>query len=169
MIRYASLASLLLLAACGPSIDNPSNLPKLGKWERESKLVALVANDVWIDRKDAPFQLPPDQTEVKDCFEPTLKSQREINRDMLANTDQMCRLEGLEQKGGLITSTGTCGPTEKSGMTITGTIEFNGVERENYADATVSVLMHVKGREGSSERVRAAYSTKWRRIGDCRS
>ena len=164
----AILATIVLLGGCGPTTDNPGNAPRLGQWQRESKLLALVANDVWIDRADAPFSLPPDKTEIKDCFEPTLKSGKEISSDLLANSQQMCRLETFDEKKGKITSTGTCGPTEKGGMTITGTIEFEGREREEVAEAKVAVNMIVKDRSGTSERVRIAYQNKWTRIGDCK-
>jgi hypothetical protein len=157
-----------LLGGCGPAVDNAGNIPRLGQWQRESKLLALVANDVWIDRKDAPFSLPPDSTETKNCFEPTLKSGKEVNSDLLANSQQLCRLETFEEKEGKLTSTGTCGPKDKDGMTVTGTIEFDGREREESAEAKVAVLMNVKDKSGTSERVRIAYQTKWTRVGDCK-
>lgn len=162
------LLTFVLLAGCGPSVDNPGNAPRLGQWQRESKLLALVANDVWIDRKDAPFTLPPDSSEIKDCFEPALKSGKEVSSDLLANSQKMCRLETFEEKEGKLTSTGTCGPTDRMGMTITGTIEFDGREREESAEAKVAVLMNVKDKSGASERVRIAYQTKWTRLGDCK-
>lgn len=164
----AILATTMLLGGCGPAVDNPGNAPRLGQWQHESKLLALVANDVWIDRADAPFSLPPDKTEIKDCFEPTLKSGKEISSDLLANSQQMCRLETFDEKEGKITSTGTCGPSVKGGMTITGTIEFDGREREEVAEAKVAVNMNVKDSSGTSERVRIAYQNKWTRIGDCK-
>ena len=171
-LRLPALALLALLAAtsltgCGPQTDIPGNAPRLGRWERESKLVALIANDVWIDRDKAPFNLPPDSREEKPCFEPMLKTQNEINRDLLANSDSICRLDTLDTQGGLITATGKCGPVDKGGDTITGTIEFTGQERDDRAEATVSVQMLVRGRSGATERVRAAYQTTWRRLGDC--
>lgn len=165
---HALLFGTILLGGCGPSVDIAGNIPLRGQWQRESKLLALVANDVWIDRKDAPFSLPPDSTEVKDCFEPTLKSGKEVNSDLLANSQQMCRLETFDEKEGKLVSTGTCGPTSKDGMEITGTIEFDGREKEQSADAKVAVSMNVKDRSGTSERVRIAYQTKWTRLGDCK-
>src|SRR5690606_15881281 len=120
------------------------------QWQRESKLLTLVANDVWIDRKDAPFPLPPDSRETKDCFEPTLKSRNEINRDMLANADKICRLETFDEANGNLTATGPCGPTEKSGMTVAGTIELTGRERENVAEAKVAVQLNVTDDSGAS-------------------
>lgn len=164
----ALLAATVLLGGCGPMTDNPSNAPRLGQWQHESKLLALVANDVWIDRKDAPFSLPPDSSEVKDCFEPTLKSGKEINSDLLANSQQMCRLETFEEDKGKLVSTGTCGPTTKAGMKVSGTIEFDGREREESAEAKVGVNMIVTDPSGTSERVRIAYQNKWTRIGDCK-
>lgn len=164
----ALLGACALLGGCGPVADNASNIPRLGQWQRESKLLALVANDVWIDRKDAPFSLPPDSTETKDCFEPTLKSGKEVNSDLLANSQQMCRLETFEENEGKLVSKGTCGPSEKGSNTITGTIEFDGREREESAEATVGVAMIVRGKDGASERVRIAYRTKWTRLGECR-
>lgn len=164
----AILAVTMLLGSCGPAVDNPSNAPRLGQWQRESKLLALVANDVWIDRADAPFSLPPDSKEIKDCFEPTLKSGKEISSDLLANSQKMCRLETFDEKEGKLISTGTCGPSNKDGMTITGTIDFEGREREESADAKVGVSMIVKDPSGTSERVRIAYQTKWTRLGDCK-
>lgn len=162
-----SVMAAALLTGCGPVVDNAGNAPRLGQWQRESKLLTLVANDVWMDRKDAPFPLPPDSKEVKNCFEPTLKTQREINRDMLANAEKMCQLETFDDKGGNLTATGSCGPTEKSGMTVAGTIEVTGREREESAEAKVAVQLNVTDKSGASERVRVAYETKWTRIGDC--
>jgi len=162
------LAATLLIGGCGPATDNPANAPRLGQWQRESKLLVLVVNDLGIDRKEAPFSLPPDSTEIKDCFEPTLKSGREVNSDLLANSQKMCRLETFDEKEGRLNSTGTCGPTEKNGMAVTGTIEFDGREREESADAKVAVSMNVKDRTGTTDRVRLAYQTKWTRLGDCK-
>lgn len=166
-LRQMSVIAAVLLTGCGPAVDNAGNAPRLGQWQRESKLLTLVANDVWIDRKDAPFSLPPDSKEVKNCFEPTLKTKGEINRDMLANAEKMCSLETFDEKDGNLTATGSCGPTEKSGMTVAGTIEVTGREREESADAKVAVQLNVRDKSGASERVRVAYETKWTRIGDC--
>lgn len=169
MKRFAhmSVMAAVLLTGCGPMVDNAANAPRLGQWQRESKLLTLVANDVWLDRKDAPFPLPPDSREVRNCFEPTLKTRREINRDMLANAEKLCQLESFEEKDGNLAAAGTCGPTGKSGMTVAGTIEVTGREREESAEARVAVQLNVTDKSGASERIRLAYETKWTRLGDC--
>lgn len=166
-IGAVGLAAALGTGGCGPAVDNPANPPRLGRWEHQSRLVALVANDVWIDRKDAPFTMPPDSKSVEACSEPTLKTRSALNRSLMANTESMCSLGALQQRGGLITASGTCGPTDKEGGTLTGTIEFNGQERETLAEAKVSVVILYKLPSGSTERLRAAYENVWRRVGDC--
>src|SRR4051794_19497476 len=87
----------LLLGGCGPQIDDPSNVPRLGQWHRESRLVALVINDVWVDRKDSPFKIPPDLDETKGCGEPTFNRREEVAEDLLSKTNDLCRLDSMER------------------------------------------------------------------------
>jgi hypothetical protein len=159
----------LALAGCGPLVDDPGNAPLRGRWQRESKLLALIANDVWVDRKDVPFKLPEDETVVKECFEPKLKTSDEINDDMLKGNRKMCSFGEIARKGGTFTSSGTCGPQEKSGGTISGTIELTGREAADRAEGKVSATLLLKTRDGASQRVRFGVETKWKRLGDCGS
>jgi hypothetical protein len=169
-VTYRALLLLpLALAGCGPLVDDPGNLPMRGRWQRESKLLALIANDVWIDRKDVPFKLPEDETVVKECFEPKLKTSDEINGDMLKGNSNMCSFGAIDRKDGKFTSTGTCGPQTKGGGTISGTIELTGREAPDRAEGKVSATLLFKTRDGASQRVRFGVETRWKRLGDCGS
>lgn len=158
----------LLLCGCGPGIDDPSNLPRMGQWHRESRLVALVINDVWVDRKDSPFKIPPDIDETKRCAEPTVTKRQEIADELLKQTDNLCRIDSMDRSGTTVTTKGSCGPEVKGGATLTGTAEFEGHEAEDSLNGRASVLMNVRMPDGHSERVRAGFESHWKRLGDCR-
>lgn len=162
------LLPILLLGGCGPGIDDPSNLPRMGQWHREGHLVALVINDVWVDRKDSPFKIPPDIDETKGCGEPTVTRRGEIAAEMLKQTDNLCRLDSIERSGTTVTTKGSCGPEVKSGATLTGTAEFESHEAEESVNGRATVLMNVRMPDGHSERVRAGFESHWKRLGDCR-
>lgn len=168
-IRHLTIAVPLLLAGCGPMVDNPSNVPLRGKWEQTTRMLNLVANDVWVDRKDVPFKLPEDQTEVKECFEPTLKSADEINRDVLKGEGKKCRFAEIEHNGSEFSSTGTCAPEERMGGTIRGTLELTGREAPDKIGAKINGSILHTTQAGASERVRFAVETQWKRLGDCGS
>lgn len=165
----AWIAAALLAGGCSPLVDNAANIPQRGKWQRETRLLALVANDVWVDRKRAPFEIPPDTSEIKPCIEPALKSRDEINRDMLGRTQDLCRFDTLDQSAGKVTGTGTCSRTANDGEALSGTIEFDGTEKPDRIDGKVHVELAVRDRRGRSERMRIGMETLWTRLGDCGS
>jgi hypothetical protein len=167
MIRTMPIAALILLAGCGARADSPENIPKIGKWQKDVKLVALIANDVWIDRKDAPLDLPPDRNEVIPCIEPALQTKNKINNNFLANTEKLCTVDSLESSDGAIVGKGTCGPASRFGGTMSGTMEFDGREREDRIDATLSLNVNLKQSSGATERIRVGVEMKWKRLGDC--
>jgi hypothetical protein len=118
LMPIAALAlALVLLASCGPMVDDPKNVPLRGRWQQETKIVSLVANDVWIDRDKAPFPLPKDKFETKNCFEPRLKTADEINDDLLQGTAKNCKFGEIVRKGQEITSEGVCAATEMGPVT----------------------------------------------------
>lgn len=169
IVRYYGVAAALLLSSgCGPRIDDPSNLPRLGQWHREARLVALVINDVWVDRKDSPFKIPDDIDETKDCAEPTVTRKEDIGAELSKQTDNLCRIDSLDRSGTIVTTRGSCGPEQKGGMTLSGTAEFEGHEAEDRLDGHSTVQMLVRMPDGHSERVRAGYEAHWKRLGDCR-
>ena len=166
-VRSVSLLALLL-SGCGPGIDDPSNLPRMGQWHRETRLVALVINDVWVDRKDSPFKIPADIDETRNCGEPTITGRREIAEELLEQTDKLCRIDSVERSGTTVTTKGSCGPEVKNGATLTGTAEAESHEAEDSLNGHATVLMNVRMPDGHSERVRAGFETHWKRLGDCR-
>lgn len=168
-IRHVTIAAALMLAGCGPMVDNAANVPLRGKWEQTTRMLNLVANDVWIDRENVPFDLPKDQTEVKPCFEPTLKTADEINRDVLKGGGKACKFAEIERDGDEFSSTGTCMPEQRMGGTIKGTLEMTGREAPDKIGAKINgSLIHTTA-SGASERVRFAVETSWKRLGDCGS
>jgi hypothetical protein len=160
--------AVLLLSGCGPRIDDPSNVPKLGQWHRESRLVALVINDLWVDRKDSPFKIPDDIDETKDCVEPTITRREEIDEEIRKQTDGLCRIDSLDRNGATVSTKGSCGPEDKNGMTLSGTAEYEGHESETGLNGHSTVMMNVRMPDGHSERVRAGFEAHWTRLGDCK-
>lgn len=166
--HFAPLAALAL-GGCIKQVDDPSNLPLRGKWQQESKLVTLVANDVWLDRKDAPFPLPEDKTEVKGCFEPKLKTADQINEDLLQGTAKNCKFGEIVKQGHDATADGVCEEKKTGPYTVSGKMDFTESEAPDKIDATVSATMFVRTPAGASQRVRFAAQVKWTRLGDCGS
>lgn len=165
--RHGVMLAALVLGGCGPMVDDPGNAPRLGRWERTTRVIALIANDVWIDRADVPFTLPDDETVIKNCIEPELKTGDQINRELMKSNKGMCQMGPIARHGRGFSSSGTCGPQEKGGSTISGTIEVTGRETEERAEAKLSAALVLKSRSGASERIRFGVETKWKRLGDC--
>ena len=155
----------LLISGCGPLVDDPGNPPIRGRWQRETKLTALVVNDVWIDRDKAPFQLPKDDSEIKACIEPALRSSADLNREWKA--ELKCSFGPFERDGGSVNATGTCEPLAKAGGTVTGTMEFDGHLKDQSADGHISATIFYRHPTGATERIRFGVETRWTRLGDC--
>jgi hypothetical protein len=160
-------AAALLLGGCGALVDDPSNLPRRGKWHHDFRLVALVVNDVWVDRKDAPFAIPADIDKTRACVEPSITKRDEIAEELLSKTDRLCHLDSLDRDGTAVLTKGVCGPEEKSGATLSGTAEMNGRDGEDSLEGRTSVQMNVRMPDGHSERVRAGFEAHWQRLGNC--
>jgi hypothetical protein len=167
MLFRPALLAALLLSGCGPFVDDPSNPPLRGRWQRETKLTAFVVNDVWVDRDKMPLALPEDDSEIKSCMEPALKSSEDINREMAKNTKIQCSFGEIKRDGNTLASTGTCAPSEKFGGTVSGTLEFNGYLKSDDADGKISATIFYKYPSGKTERVRFGVETRWKRLGDC--
>jgi hypothetical protein len=165
--RPAALGALLL-SGCGPFVDDPANPPLRGRWQRESKVTALVVNDIWVDRKKAPFRVPEDETEVRNCAEPAIRSNADINRELVNKAELQCHFGELERDGGSLSATGTCDPKSISGGTVSGTMEFAGHLGNESADGRISATLFFRRASGDTERVRFGVETKWKRLGDCR-
>jgi len=161
------LFGALALGGCGPMVDDPSNPPLRGRWQRELKVTSLVQDDIWIDRKDAPFKLPDDETTVQNCIEPKIRTVDELNNGLLNDNNQNCRLDTLDVSGNEITGTGKCAPVERSGITLSGTMEINGHQAADQANADVSLTLVARTPMGASRRIRAGFEAKWTRLGDC--
>lgn len=160
------LFGALLLSACGPLVDDPSNPPLRGRWQREMRVTSLVQDDIWIDRKDAPFKLPDDETKVLGCIEPKLRTAAEVN-SLIENGDQYCTLDTLEASGATIAGSGKCAPVERSGITLSGTMEVAGRQAADRVSADVSLSLVGRTPMGLSRRFRAGVEAKWTRLGDC--
>lgn len=127
-----------------------------------------MINDVWVDRKDSPFKIPPDVDETKDCAEPTVTRREDIDAELKKQTDNLCRIDSVDASGATVSTKGSCGPEQKGGMTLSGTAELEGHQAEDRIDghSTVQMLVHMP--DGHSERVRAGFEAHWKRLGDCR-
>lgn len=163
----AAMIAASMLGGCGFAADDPANIPQRGRWQREFKLVTLVANDIWLERKDAPFKLPEDRTESLGCTEPRLRSVKELNALMPRRDGPACTFESMDRKDGRFSAAGKCAPTEHAGLEIFGAVGLEGREKPDHIKSTAGMSLIVRGREGSSERVRLAYETVWTRLGDC--
>ncbi len=125
-------------------------------------------DDVWIPRKDAPFKLPEDETTVKSCIEPKLRSADEINGDMLANNDAHCRIDAIDVNGAQVTGAGTCAPVDRNGIHLSGKIDIDGRQRDDRINAKFGLALIARMPQGVSRRVRAGMEVTWTRLGDCR-
>lgn len=164
-VSAACLASALL-GGCGPRTDDPANIPLRGHWQQETKLVALVVNDVWVDRSEVPIPLPKDQVIDKRCFEPKLRTADEFN-DSFGNKLKNCSFGDLKREGGNITSEGTCSSKEGFDGITSGKMELEVHEKADKIDSRLGFQLFVKGRSGASERVRFGVTSNWKRLGDC--
>lgn len=156
----------VLLGGCAPRTDDPANIPLRGHWQQETRLVALVVNDVWVDRKEVPVDLPKDQVTDKKCFEPKLRTVDEFN-DSFGNKLKNCSFGDLKREGGDVAGEGTCSANAGIGGTTSGKMELEVHEKADKIDSRLGFTLFVKGRSGASERVRFGVTSNWKRLGDC--
>lgn len=78
-------ALLALLTGCGPSVDDPANLPRLGNWTIETKLGAVSVNNMNIGRDQLAGQAEGralidkvESTEEQSCVEPTINNDDDL-------------------------------------------------------------------------------------------
>jgi hypothetical protein len=168
--RTLYLCALLTLGGCGPMVDDPGNVPLRGRWQRETKLTALVINDVWVDRKDTPFDLPKDETIVKSCIEPVIRSASAANDELLhSRATRNCKFEAMARKGTTLTSDATCASANEYGGTIGGNMDMEAHEAPDKVDARLSAALFYRTPDGASQRIRMGMLAKWTRLGDCGS
>jgi hypothetical protein len=163
------ILAALALTGCGPAIDNPANVPLLGHWQQTTKLTALVINDVWTDRKDAPFPLPEDKTIDRGCTEPMLKSNEQVNDDLFDGNLKACKFAPVTRDGLLTHSDAVCEASEIPGGTVSGKMEYNGEEAKDLFLVKLSATMFFKERSGASVPLRFGVESRWTRLGDCGS
>lgn len=148
MRRYpAALIALAGLGGCGLAADDPANISQRGRWQREFRPVNLVANDIWLEREDAPFELPAEKTEAPGCVEPRLRSIEQINALMPVREGMSCTFETIDRQEGRIAGAGKCGPAQRNGFEIFGTIDLEGREKPDRVAAKIGMSLVVRGRQ----------------------
>lgn len=166
--RIQSVAgAAMLVGGCSTLVDDPANVPRRGRWHSEITLVALVADDRWIDRAQVPFILPKDGIKTHGCLEPRLNSEKDVARALLRDAELPCTLDTFEHVPGRFRLEGVCGPRLSGISELSGKIEIKGTERPDAIDARVTINMFVRRPSGTGSRVRVAADVEWRRSQDC--
>jgi hypothetical protein len=170
-MRHAlsSLALLLPLAACGPGADIPDNIPMMGKWRDETRLMSIQYNGAAMDRTKMPG-IPEDKV-VEICMEPKMRNEEEM-RDLVGQNPMLssCEIKGITHNGPHSSFSGSCSNiplAQSAGMESSATIKANGYEAPNKATLNFTIEAVVRQQDGNGALIRMDAQRTLTRLGDC--
>lgn len=169
--RVTMLAGALAgaLAGCAPSVDDPGNPMRLGRWSKSLRLAGLTLDDLTVERSALPFALPDlPAPETLACTEPVLKTRASADRTLHDSTRGQCTLETLDADGGTVTGTGRCTfDTHSKTTTAGGMLEMQGDQGVDAAKMLTTLKIHLHTPDGQTHELRTSYVLDWQRLGDC--
>jgi hypothetical protein len=162
-------ALFLPLVACGPAADVPENIPVMGKWRDETRLMSIQFNGAAMDRAKMPG-LPEDKvSEV--CMEPKMRNETEM-RELLGQNPMLssCELKMGAKNGPHSSFSGICGnipAIQAAGLAGSASVKANGYEAANKATLNFTIEAVVRQQDGNGALIRMDAQRTLTRLGDC--
>jgi Protein of unknown function (DUF3617) len=162
-------ALFLSLVACGPAADIPENIPVMGKWRDETRLMSIQYNGAAMDRAKLPG-LPEDKA-AEVCMEPKMRNEEEM-RELLGQNPMLssCAIGGVTRNGPRTSFSGSCASipiAQSAGMEGSASIKANAFEAPNKATLNFTIEAVVRQQDGNGAMIRMDAQRTLTRLGDC--
>jgi hypothetical protein len=165
---YLLVSVGLSLSGCGPSVDMPDNVPLLGKWRDETRVMSVQLNGAAIDRTKVPG-IPEDEV-TESCMEPAMRTDAEM-RALMGNNRlaKDCQLKPIARNGPYASFSGICNSVPMSMASVEGVVGLRGQAWESANKATLSIVVEAAVREksGNGAMIRMDGKRTLTRLGDC--
>lgn len=171
-LGFLGFAAAFALASCGASPDDPANVPLLGKWLDESKLMTVKIGGTAIDPSEIPG-IEGLQAKVKKeqefCGEPRFLTKEAFQERMEENNPAKCTVERVETKGSRVLASGQCEAKELAGG-FEGSASFKGESNMASDKVVYDMAINTAVRDpgtGEGELVTVEMRRTMTRLGDC--
>ncbi|WP_313330898.1 hypothetical protein [Sphingobium yanoikuyae] len=170
-MRPEWMCAALLLAGCRPALDDPDNVPRLGRWRDETVPIGISIDDRGVPDGELPGDFRDllaklDRVE-EHCGEPYLRKQDEMER-FLNQRFEGCRVERLDRDGPAVSGLASCAPIMRSaGKAVTPAVRFDGMIGPDRLQLDMRMIQRLSLPTGSNHMLVISARRTLRRIGDC--
>jgi hypothetical protein len=166
---YPLVAICLMMTGCGPAVDVPDNVPMLGKWRDETRVMSVQINGAAVDRSKLSGIQKDKVSET--CMEPKLRNDAEM-RELIGRNQFMenCELKPIARNGAYASFSGICSKLPIPHMAdMEGVGGLRGQAWESANKATLSMVVEAAVREktGNGTMFRMDVNRTLTRLGDC--
>ncbi len=166
IVTFVFLSFPFLITGCGPVVDDPNNIPRLGRWSDVTRLVSVRANGSAVDASKLPFDVPRFESK-QSCSEPRINSTEDIRGELYNEMLKKCEFGPMRRFGARASNSTQCDLPDNDGMKIRGAIQFNSEEKPDRIDGTLSMDIYAQSRKGTTEKFTVDYKRELKRLGDC--
>jgi hypothetical protein len=170
-LRILALLPVSALMSCGAPTDVAENIPNVGKWSDESKLMSVRLGGTPIDTSGIPefAQVKEEINKTKEfCGEPYFLEKEQFQELLDKNNELGCKVDTIEVNGERVNTKGSCKADQLANVDREAT--FKGVAKlgpdKVVFDGTIDVV--VRNRQtGAGEKLSMEVQRKMTRLGDC--
>ncbi|SEI63421.1 Protein of unknown function [Sphingobium sp. AP50] len=171
MRRIGIMGLTAMLASCAPPpVDDPANVPRLGRWRDESRAIGVTIDDQSVPLEELPASLRADMekgAKSKElCTEPRVRDAQEATRLLRAQLPE-CTMEQWTQDGATLTGLARCAPQDVNGAQATPTVRAEGMVGATYLRLDIQSILRIPEPSGASHSAVLRLRRTLERIGDC--
>lgn len=169
--RYFAPLMLAPLAACGPGPDVADNIPAMGQWSDESKVVSVLVNGAAVSLDDI-----PELQDIKKlnrpmaqfCGEPYFRTKQEFEEELGRHGDAKCSIESVDNEGSKVSAKGRCEVLGGTSINTIAGISATAFQRPDNISLKADINIVVRSNEtGEGNAVQVVVRRKMKRLGDC--
>lgn len=164
----------LSVSACGPAVDDPANVPKLGKWYSHEILerVTLDGESFWQDNiPDELANMFGGHRKSKElgCTEPKVLTVTALNEKLPSNIADMCTLVPTSNDPLDFSFESQCDPSKFPENTER--LDFTGkaITKENRVTMNLKINIATKSDDGQITNMKIERDHIFARVGECAS
>jgi hypothetical protein len=172
VMRILPSIALSLLAACGGiGVDDPANIPKLGRWQDE-----MTVDSVTLDGRSIPDDMLPEnarkilanmrKSEQK-CGEPTIRDNEAIEALLRQRLDYQCHFSDYSLRGAMFSGTAHCEAKDLGGFQAEPTVKIDGTVDVERVKLNIQSIVRMSEKTGASNMLVISGRRIFRRLGDC--
>jgi hypothetical protein len=170
MIKFRTLMLVPVgaLMSCGAVVDNSENVPDLGRWSDETRLLSVQVNGAAIDPSKSGLPMPEQKKSELACREPYVRKAEDFLRVIQEDEFlRQCSLDYFRADATTTHVTGVCKLPSEGGTELSGEFSANGREKADRVDIDYSFKIYGRKSTGEGEVVNVESRRTFTRLGDC--